>query len=51
MKKKFVSELFSFAYFPTYEKSIEFLAEKLADPEDWDFSDVQKKTYSINLYN
>ena len=47
MKKKFVSELFSFAYFPTYEKSIEFLAEKLADPEDWDFSDVQKKTYSI----
>ena len=34
-------------FFPSYDKAVEFLAEKLADPEDWDFSDASKKTYSI----
>lgn len=46
-KKTFVSALFTFAFFPSYDKAVEFLAEKLADPEDWDFSDASKKTYSI----
>lgn len=46
-KKTFVSALFTFAFFPFYDKAVEFLAEKLADPEDWDFSDASKKTYSI----
>lgn len=46
-KKPFVSALFTFAYFPNYDKAIEFLAENLADPEDWEFSDAPKKNYSI----
>lgn len=46
-KKPFIQELLEFAYFPNYAKSVEFLATKLADPEDWDFSDAKKKTYSI----
>ena len=46
-KKTFVSELFTFAYFPNYDKSIEYLAENLAEPEDWEFSDAEKKSYSI----
>ena len=46
-KKTFVSALFTFAFFPSYDKAVEYLAEKLADPEDWDFSDASKKTYSI----
>lgn len=46
-KKPFVSELFSFAYFPDYEKSVEYLAMNLADQEDWDFADAKSKTYSI----
>ena len=46
-KKTFVSALFTFAFFPSYDKAVEFLAERLADPEDWDFSDASKKTYSI----
>ena len=32
--KKFVSALFEFAYFPNYDKAVEFLAESLADSED-----------------
>ena len=46
-KKTFVSALFTFAYFPNYDKAVEFLAENLADPEDWEFSDASKKNYSI----
>lgn len=46
-KKPFIQELLKFAFFPTYRQSIEFLALNLADPEDWDFSDSRKKTYSI----
>ncbi len=46
-KKPFVSELFLFAFFPNYDKAIEHLAENLADPEDWEFSDVTTKNYSI----
>ena len=42
-KKTFVSTLFTFAYFPNYDKAVEFLAENLADPEDWEFSDASKK--------
>lgn len=40
-------ELFSFAYFPTYEDSIRFLAERLAASENWDFSDSQTQKFSI----
>lgn len=40
-------ELFKFAYFPNYEGSINFLAENLADRENWDFSDSQTKSYPI----
>ncbi|MBI5214731.1 MAG: DUF3825 domain-containing protein [Ignavibacteriae bacterium] len=47
MGKQFNSELFKFAVIPNYEKSIEFLAETLADPEEWDFSDSTTKNYSI----
>lgn len=46
-KKNYTSELFNFAYFPNYDEVIRFLAEELADPEEWDFSDAQNKTYSI----
>ena len=46
-KKNYVSALFTFAYFPKYDKAIEYLAENLADPEDWEFSDASKKNYSI----
>lgn len=46
-KKPYVQELLKFAYFPTYSKSVEYLAVNLADPEDWDFSDARKKSYSI----
>lgn len=43
----FSSELFKFAVFPDYNNSIPFLAEKLAEREEWDFSDSQTKSYSI----
>ena len=43
----FNSELFSFAYFPNYDKAIRFLAETLASHEEWDYTDSQTKTYSI----
>lgn len=39
--------LFDFAWFPSYERNIEFLAVNLADAEDWDFSDSKVKKYSI----
>ncbi len=43
----FQYELFKFAYFPNYNNAIRYLAEDLADQEDWDFSDAQTKKYSI----
>lgn len=46
-KSNFNSELFKFALFPSYDKSISFLAENLADKEDWDFSDSNTKNYTI----
>lgn len=41
------SELFSFAFFPYYEKAIRFLAESLASREEWNYSDTSTKTYPI----
>ncbi|ERJ71628.1 hypothetical protein CBG53_02085 [Porphyromonas gingivalis] len=46
-EKNFISALFQFAFFPNYDIAIEFLAEKLADPEDWNFSDSTDKRYPI----
>jgi hypothetical protein len=43
----FNSELFKFALFPGYDNSIRFLAETLADNEDWDFSDTVNKRHTI----
>lgn len=40
-------EIFNFAYFPKYDEAIKFLGEKLADPEEWDFSTTINKTFSI----
>jgi len=40
-------ELFRFAVFPNYNEAIRFLAENLADREEWDFSDTKTKTHSI----
>lgn len=40
-------ELFSFAFFPKFEDAIKYLAEDLASPEEWDYSDSTEKTYSI----
>lgn len=41
------SALFKFAYFPNYKESIKFLANDLADKEEWDFSDSTIKSFSI----
>lgn len=38
--KKFHSALFDFCWFPNYDASIEYLANNIADPEPWDFSDA-----------
>lgn len=46
-KAQFNSELFKFALFPNYEQAINFLADTLADGEDWDFSDTVNKSKSI----
>lgn len=40
-------ELFKFAFFPNYDAAITFLADNLADKEEWDFSDTSAKSYSI----
>lgn len=40
-------QLFEFSYFPKYEEAIRNLAENLADPEIWDFSDATQKKYPI----
>lgn len=46
-KKPPVLELFKFAFFPNYGNSIAYLSDNLADPEDWEFSDVPNNGYSI----
>ena len=46
-KAQFNSELFKFAVFPNYDQAITFLADTLADREDWDFSDVTTKNNGI----
>jgi len=40
-------ELFQFAYVPKYEDAIKYLAENLAEKEEWDWSTSTEKTYSI----
>ena len=47
IKSEFKYEIFKFAFFPSFDDNIKFLAEELADKEQWDFSDSQIKTYSI----
>lgn len=44
-EKESIFQIFKFAYFPKYDDAIKHLAEKLADKEEWDFSDVQTKKY------
>jgi hypothetical protein len=46
-KTGFNSELFKFAVYPNYDTAISFLADTLADKEDWDFSDSVKKNHGI----
>ena len=46
-KTSFNSELFKFAVIPNYENAIAFLADNLADKEEWDFSDNSTKSYGI----
>ena len=46
-KQDYRSFLFEFAFFPQYENNIRFLADTLADKEDWDFSDTTVIKYSI----
>jgi hypothetical protein len=46
-KAAFTSELFKFALIPNYENTISFLADTLADREDWDFTDSATKTNAI----
>lgn len=46
-KAQFNSELFKFAVIPNYDQAITFLADTLADKEDWDFSDTVSKSNGI----
>jgi hypothetical protein len=46
-KTPYNSELFKFAVFPNYDQAITFLADTLADKEDWDFSDTITKSNGI----
>lgn len=46
-KTTYNSELFKFAVFPNYDNAINFLAENLADKEEWDFTDTSTKSNSI----
>jgi Domain of unknown function (DUF3825) len=43
----FVSELFKFAVYPSYNNAIKFLAEDLAAFEEWDYSDSHEKKFTI----
>lgn len=46
-KPNYTQELFKFALFPKFNSAIEFLAENLADPEEWEFTDATENKYSI----
>lgn len=46
-KKGYIQALFTFALFPNFDRAVEYLAENLADPEDWEFTDASEKKYSI----
>jgi hypothetical protein len=46
-KNPFISELFKFAYFPSHDQAISFLADNLVAKEDWDFSDSFSKNNGI----
>jgi len=46
-KTSYTSQLFRFAVFPNFDNGIAFLAEQLADKEEWDFSDALVKSNSI----
>lgn len=46
-KTSYNSELFKFAVFPNFDQAITFLADTLADKEDWDFSDTTTKSNGI----
>lgn len=46
-KAQFNSELFKFALFPNYDQAITFLADTLADREEWDFSGTLHKSNGI----
>lgn len=48
--EKYKPELFKFALFPNYNESIKYLAEDLADKEDWDFSNSEKKYAILKNY-
>jgi Domain of unknown function (DUF3825) len=41
------NQLFKFAYFIKYDESIEYLAENLASPEQWNYSSTSHKNYPI----
>lgn len=45
-KKKPERQLLDFCYFPKFDESFEYLAQK-ADPEPWDFSNSSKQNKSI----
>jgi hypothetical protein len=42
-----LQELFAFAYIPKYEDAIKYLAENLAEKEQWDFGNPATKKYPI----
>ena len=46
-KTAYSSALFKFAVFPNYDQAITFLAENLADKEEWDFTGTSTKSYGI----
>lgn len=41
-------ELFKFSYFPNYEGSIDYLANRLADPEKWNFGTLSNNSILKN---
>ena len=46
-KTSYTSQLFRFAVFPNFDSGIAYLAENLADNEEWDFADSTLKSFSI----
>lgn len=47
MAKKFVYELFRFAFFPNFNGCVKYLAKDLAAKEEWDYSDTVAPNYTI----